>query len=201
MAQPQASGSQSSSSANPSSPSLGNHVLSGPKDTRHVKVLCNIGRWLWGCWGAWPPERELLILTLSCLLALPVHGPSGRRVLQASVLLPIICRQDKCGKCFQSLADCSINCSLHGGGQGGEGQGKRGTSPDRGHGTRPCRGRVPGSIQQYPGLPQHHRAGGQDSEIAVLGNLAPWRHGVTFRESHFFIWLMGQQQSLLQKGC
>lgn len=81
MARPQASGSQSPGSTNPSSPSLGIRALPGPKNTRHVKVLCNAGRWLChspdsGVVGR-PGSlgRQLLLLTLSCLLALPVHGP------------------------------------------------------------------------------------------------------------------------------
>ena len=81
MARPQASGSQSPGSTNPSSPSLGIRALPGPKNPRHVKVLCNAGRWLChspdsGVVGRpGPLGRELLLLTLSCLLALPVHGP------------------------------------------------------------------------------------------------------------------------------
>lgn len=105
------------------------------------------------------------------------------RVLQASVLLPIICGQDKCGKCFQSLADCLINSSLHGEGRG---RGREAQAQTEDMEPDPA-GKGPRVHSRHPGLPQHHQAGGQDSEIAVLGNLAPWSRCGLQGKSFFYL--------------
>lgn len=108
------------------------------------------------------------------------HGQITR-VLQASVLLPIICGQDKCGKCFQNLADCPINSSLHGEGRGGEKQAQtEDMEPD------PA-GKGPRVHSGHPGLPQLHRAGGQGSETVVLGSLAPWSRRGLQGKSFFYL--------------
>lgn len=108
------------------------------------------------------------------------HGQITR-VLQASVLLPIICGQDKCGKCFQNLADCPINSSLHGDGRGGEKQAQRTWN-------QTLQGRVPGSKAGTLACPSIIELEGKAQKQQCWAAW-PRGHGVAFRENHF-IWLM-----------
>lgn len=179
MAQPQASGSQSSSSANPSSPSLGNHVLSGPKDTRHVKVLCNIGRWLWGCWGAWPPGKR---------------APDSDTELPLGLACPWTIRSQEFSKPQSYYLSSADKTSVGSAsrvwltGREGEGRGRGREAQAQTEDMEPDpAGEGPRVHSRHPGLPQHHRAGGQDSEIAVLGNLAPWSRCDLQGKSFFYL--------------